>query len=643
MADMRLGMCEHRNNHDDDNRAARRQRAAASAAWREAYREVADSLTLAECLAESDDLPLASLAQGQQARNSAAAKRRQAEHAGEQAAAAAVAAQTRAGTAAANAKAAATAAAMRAEAASGAATGQAADAPLDSFLQHLRSKWLAGAGQTADAALEALLAEAGVADASAGVLQAAVAADPTTAAAAVRQEAWDQRERAHFAREDRCSKRRERREQAPAQAARQHARAAELLASERRLTLAKTNAAAAAEATRRADLQWQAYGYLDFNGDLLQRRHAAARTLAQAERELGDARQAATLATNTGWARDSVSRQLAAARALQGGRLAHEVRGGAKVGQRVGSRLAPMTAEERARRLLHAERLATKRERDYMAAEDAASRARRRCERTAAKRARRLAVRVAERRALEAAQATQAAERKRGQDKERARLREAARKETEGRRAGQVRKGPAEVRYAAALRAVRAAMVATGERSEVFALLAARSAAEWRELVVAARRERATRATRRRVWRGAGAGRRGDGPATTALKAFLAAEGLKGAEKKAKTVAVPRRAPFTGEVRDRRGGLLTFYNPREGNDQGLVQHLLNGDEVAEAWGEATESDWSDDDDGSAGGVGDNGGGWAHGGGCADDAAGWSNDYAGGESGEQAAGWNDDEA
>ena len=54
--------------------------------------------------------------------------------------------------------------------------------------------------------------------------------------------------------------------------------------------------------------------------------------------------------------------------------------------------------------------------------------------------------------------------------------------------------------------------------------------------------------------------------------------------------AVPRRPPFRGEDRDRLGGLLTFYNPREGNDAGLAQHFLGGDEVAEAWAEVAESD-----------------------------------------------------
>ena len=314
------------------------------------------------------------------------------------------------------------------------------------------------------------------------------------------------------------------------------ARAAELLAAERRLAAAKrrglaaTAAVAAAEGARRA-LTDSCFGRWE-RWEVQLHLHGAWKEEKAAFHELCDAHLAAALRTNAGWAATGKQRQLAAAQALAGAALPRELRSGAKAGARAEARLEAESGEARRRRLAGEEKDRLRLERWAEKRELANMRR----EDGASGRARRAwkaqDKRRTESRALAAVRATQAEEReerKRRRDKERGRLEEAAKKEA-------------------------------GER---------------------------------RGRRGTGAGRREDGPATKELKAHLAAEGAGGAAKKPKTVAVPRRAPFKEEVRDRRGGLLTFYNPREGNDAGLAQHFLGGDEVAEAWAEVAESDGSD--------------------------------------------------
>ena len=344
---------------------------------------------------------------------------------------------------------------------------------------------------------------------------------------------------AAFLREAALEAKAARRRQAQEQQARTLARAAELLAAEQRLAAAKqrglaaTGAVVAAEGARQA-MTDPCFGRWE-RVECQQHLHRARKEEVAAFHELCAARKAAALRTNTGSAATSETRRLAAVRALAGGALPRELHFGAKAGARTETWREAESDKARQRRQ-------ARKAQDELCAQRAERRAERwerqalRDEDRASGRARRAwqrrDERIAKNRAHNAVVEQLSAERKRGRDRARARLEEAAKEEEAARR-------------------------------------------------------------RRRGGRGTGAGRREDGPAAKELKALLAAEGAGGAAKKPKAAAVPRRPPFRGEDRDRLGGLLTFYNPREGNDAGLAQHFLGGDEVAEAWAEVAESDGSD--------------------------------------------------
>jgi hypothetical protein len=160
-------------------------------------------------------------------------------------------------------------------------------------------------------------------------------------------------------------------------------------------------------------------------------------------------------------------------------------------------------------------------------------------------------------------------------------------------RAGYGWMGPAELRFRVALRVVREGAMAAGERCNVVALLAEKSTAEWRELAVAARRERAARANRQMV---TGRVLRSKGPAEARLgKAWRGA-------KKAAATAEARAAPSmrsavpslwapgylvtqarVTECHDAVRGTHTVWNPRE---QAYSEVFLGADEVAAARAEA---------------------------------------------------------
>lgn len=299
--------------------------------------------------------------------------------------------------------------------------------------------------------------------------------------------------------------------------ARQTKRATELLTQEKALAAAKAGVVAAEAEHARAVQQRQVYGRLDHCGQLAGRVCDAEAGLAAAAGRLEKARVAAALATNTGWAANTATRQLAAARALRGGRLPREVR--AQVGHRVATWQRPEDKKARARRAERDDKerkraagAALHTERQRMLAADAAAR-------VANKTWRRQAQCKKKRRAADAFWERQSAVRNRLRDNERGRLEAAADTELQQKRQQQR----------------------------------------------------------------AGAGRRCDGPAVKALKAFMIAQ-QRGAALP-RTKVAPRRAPCREEVRDSLNGTVTWWDGRAANEKGYVQSFLPSDEVTEAWSE----------------------------------------------------------
>lgn len=324
---------------------------------------------------------------------------------------------------------------------------------------------------------------------------------------------------------------------------RQQERATELLTAEKELGAAKDALLAAEEEAVAAAQQRCAYGYLDLTGQLLLRTHGAEVGLAVARERLEKARAAAALATNSGWSVTTTTRQLAAARALRGGYLPREVRARERVGDRSTTWQQAESAQTKKRRAERAEQ-------ELRRETDAALKVERQRMSAADAAAihlnrywRRATNRKAKREATEAHQTRLTAERSVLRDKEQRRL---------------------------------------------------------EAMAVAEAREQ-----RQRKGHGTGAGRRCDGPAAGALKAFMAATPrAKALREAARAAALPRRAPSREEVRDRLGGTVTWFDGRAANEKGFVQSLLLEDEVAEAWaeegtdgdeaaGSATCSEWSD--------------------------------------------------
>ena len=411
----------------------------------------------------------------------------------------------------------------------------------------------------------------------------------TAAAAAARR-----REGIAFGKEDRSSARREQRARAAAKAAEARARAVVLLAAEQELGRAKAGLGEAEAAARRAELLYSAYQRLPYTGGLHRDRHVAVAALLQAEQRLGAARLGAALQTNAGWAATGASRQLAATRALSSGWLPREVRAGASATRREENWRAAEPVAKRARRLAGEARVALQRERDCMGAEEKADRAREKAARREARRLRRARARGSIREASAAFLAGVAARAKAAAAaSEFHALVSASARE----RAGHGWMGPAELRLRVAVRTVREAARAAGDKHGVFSSRAAEWVAGWRELRVAYQRERSARAMRLMV---VGRVHRCAGPAAARLNkawrdAKTAAEKEEARRWPSMRSAVPSlwapgylvaQARVT-ECRDAVRGTHTVWNPRE---EAYSEVFLDADEVAAA--RAEEAAWA---------------------------------------------------
>ena len=411
----------------------------------------------------------------------------------------------------------------------------------------------------------------------------------TAAAAAARR-----REGIAFGKEDRRSARQEQRARAAAKAAEARARAVVLLAAEQELSRAKAGLGEAEATARRAELLYSAYQRLPYTGGLHRDRHVAVAALLQAERRLETARLGAALQTNAGWAATGASRQLAATRALSSGWLPREVRAGASATRRGENWRAAEPVAKRARRLADEARVALQRERDCMGAEEKADRAREKAARREARRLRRARAKGSIREASAAFLAGVAARAAAATASEFTTLVWASARE----RAGHGWMGPAELRFRVAMRVVRVAARAAGDKHGVFSSRAAEWVAGWRELRVAAQRERSARAMRLMV---VGRVHRCKGPAEAQLS--KAWRGAKTAAAKAEArrwpsmrSAVPSlwapgylvaQARVT-ECRDAVRGTHTVWNPRE---EAYSEVFLDADEVAAA--RAEEAAWAE--------------------------------------------------
>lgn len=337
------------------------------------------------------------------------------------------------------------------------------------------------------------------------------------------------RERRVMATEERAATDREGKERRARALSRERTRAGELLSAELELAAAKASVLAAEAEEAEARVAYRTYAYLPYSGGLHKRMHLAGTALTTARERLQAARVATTLRTNKGWAANGVMRRLAAQRALMGGRLPRELRAGQRAGWRARHWQEPEGARARARRLKDAAAAELHRERALMTGEDGSARERERGARKQAK----AAMRMSRRRTRREMTETLLQQR------------------------------------AAAVRALDA-----GVRRRLEAQAAAEAVARGR-----------------RGGAGTGAGRRDEGPATTALRALQKAETTKvltAVSAAAKAPALPRRTRLN-EVLDALNGTRTYDEPRAPNSLGVVQDWLAEDVVAAAW-EAQDAD-----------------------------------------------------